>query len=98
MKVTLIFTEAPIQIEQQGGMWLGIGFGNGTMLGSDLIICQWNDTSGKTRCSDHLAPSVYPSKVPSEDSLQNVWTLSGYKADNRLEITFKRLLNTRDST
>ena len=67
------------------------------MLGSDLIICQWNDTSGKTRCSDHLGPSVYPSRVPNEDAQQNIWTLSGYKADNRIEITFKRLLNTGDS-
>ena len=98
MKVTLIFNEAPIQIEEKGGMWLGIGFGQGTMLGSDLIICQWNDISGKTRCSDHLASSVYPSKVPDEDVSQNLWTLSGYKADNRLEITFKRYLNTGDST
>ena len=79
-------------------MWLGIGFGNGTMLKSDLIICQWNDTSGKTRCSDHLAGSVYPSVVPAEDAQQNVWTLSGYKADNRLEISFKRFLNTGDPT
>ncbi len=79
-------------------MWLGIGFGKGTMVGSDLIICQWDDVSGKTRCSDHLASIANPNKVPNEDTYQNVWTLSGYKADNRLEITFKRYLNTGDTT
>ena len=53
MKVTLIFHNPPIQLEANGGMWLGIGLGKNTMLGSDLVICQWNDTTGKTRCSDH---------------------------------------------
>ncbi len=97
MKVTLIYNQVPIQVEEKGGMWLGIGFGKASMLGADLIICQWNDTSGKTRCSDHLGPTIYPQKVPAEDALQNLWTLSGYKADNRLEITFKRFLNTGDT-
>ena len=99
MKVTLIYKELPIKLEEMGGMWLGIGFGKSTMLGSDLVICQWNDTLGKTRCSDHQADSkAYPSKAPPEDAVLNVWTISGYKADNKLELTFKRFLNTADTT
>lgn len=99
MKVTLIYKELPIKLEEMGGMWLGIGFGKNTMLGSDIVICQWNDTNGKTRCSDHQAnTTVYPSKAPPEDVTLNVWTVSGFKADNRLELTFKRFLQTPDST
>ena len=98
MKVTLLYNQVPIQMEEKGGMWLGIGFGKASMLGSDLVICQWNDTSGKTRCSEHNGPIAYPSSVPAEDTNQNLWTLYGYKADNRLEITFKRFLSTGDST
>ncbi len=39
MKVTLIYQDVPVQIEQQGGMWLGIGFGSSSMLNADLVIC-----------------------------------------------------------
>ena len=53
MKVTLTYINPPIQLEANGGMWLGIGLGRNTMLGTDLVICQWNDTTGKTRCTDH---------------------------------------------
>ena len=49
-------------------MWLGVGLGRNTMLGTDLVICQWNDTTMKTRCTDHQSsPVVYPSKYPPED-------------------------------
>ena len=61
MKVTLLYENPPLDLEEKGGMWLGIGLGKSTMLGSDLVICQWNDTSGKTRCSDHqAAKDAYP--------------------------------------
>lgn len=67
MKVKLIYENPPIILEEMGGMWLGIGFGN-TMLGSDLIICQWNDTNGKSRCVDSKGPNVtYPSSAPPPD-------------------------------
>ena len=99
MKVTLTYINPPIQLEANGGMWLGIGLGRNTMLGSDLIICQWNDTSGKTRCSDHQAAGgTYPTRVPPEDPQQNVWAVYGYKADNRVELTFKRYLSTGDAS
>ena len=39
MKVKLIYDNVPIQLEEMGGMWLGIGFGKKTMLGSDIVIC-----------------------------------------------------------
>ena len=32
------------------------------------VICQWDDASGKTRCSDHKAGATYPSKVPAAGS------------------------------
>jgi hypothetical protein len=43
MKVNLIYDILPIELEQMGGMWLGIGLKTSTMLGADLVICQWND-------------------------------------------------------
>ena len=42
--------------------------------------------------------TTYPSKYPPEDTAQNIQTISGYKADNRLELVFKRNLNTGDTT
>ena len=39
MKVTLLYDTPPLELEERGGMWLGIGFGKNTMLGSDLVIC-----------------------------------------------------------
>ena len=38
MQATLIFEGLPLEVEENGGMWLGIGFST-TMLGADLIIC-----------------------------------------------------------
>ena len=58
MRVTLIYRDVPIQLEDMGGMWLGIGFGRQTMLGAVLVMCQWNDTSGKTRCRGYLGNST----------------------------------------
>jgi len=39
MRVTLLYKSLPITLEDEGGMWLGIGFGSNTMLGADLVIC-----------------------------------------------------------
>lgn len=39
MRVTLLFKNLPINLEDEGGMWLGIGFGSNTMLGADIVIC-----------------------------------------------------------
>ena len=50
MKVNLIYENPPVSLEEMGGLWLGIGFGKSTMLGSDLVICQWNDTSLQAWC------------------------------------------------
>lgn len=44
MRVTLFYENLPISLENNGGMWLGIGFGSSTMLGADIVICQWDDT------------------------------------------------------
>ena len=97
MKATLIYDGLPIELEENGGMWLGIGFSATSMLNADIVICQWNDTNGKTSCSDRKANSTYlPNGPPPNDVIDNVWTVSGYKADNRLQMTFKRYLNTQD--
>ena len=39
VKVSLIYSNLPLNLEKMGGMWLGIGFGKSTMLGSDIVIC-----------------------------------------------------------
>jgi hypothetical protein len=39
MRITLLFKNLPLQLEDQGGMWLGIGLGSSTMLGADIVIC-----------------------------------------------------------
>lgn len=43
LKFTLLYEKLPITLEDNGGMWLGIGFGKLTMLGTDLVICEWDD-------------------------------------------------------
>jgi hypothetical protein len=64
MRVTLLFENLPIDLESKGGMWLGIGFGKSSMLGSDLVICQWDDTIYRGRCSDYLADTTnYPASI-----------------------------------
>lgn len=42
MKVTLLFDNVPIETDDIGGMWLGVGFGSDSMLGADLVICEWS--------------------------------------------------------
>ena len=96
MKTSLNYEGLPIELEEQGGMWLGIGFGT-SMLGADIVICQWNDTTGKTACHDRHASLNYTSTAPAIDAIDNIWTISGYKADNRLVLTFKRYLSTGDA-
>lgn len=43
MRVTLLYENLPITLETKGGLWLGIGFGSDTMLGADIVICEWYD-------------------------------------------------------
>ena len=98
MKVSLIFENPPASLEEMGGLWLGIGFGKFTMLGADLVICQWNDTSLQAWCKNYLAnANTHPLIVPAASAVQNVWTVSGYKADNKVVLTFKRFLQPSDS-
>jgi hypothetical protein len=100
MRITLLFKNLPLQLEDQGGMWLGIGLGSNTMLGADIVICQWLDAYEKATCSDYKALSThYPSsrdELP-QDEVNNVRFVSGVKADNMLEIKFRRYLFTGDS-
>jgi len=99
MKVTLLYDNLPIGLENAGGMWLGIGFGSTTMLGADLVICQWDDSTFKATCTDHRAATAdYPASHPSKDNANNVKTISGVKGDNKLEIRFERYMETGDST
>ena len=98
MKVNLIYENPPQSLEDKGGMWLGVGLGKSSMLGSDLVICQWNDTSMTAWCQNYLANSkIYPYVVPAPATTQTVWTVSGYKADNTVVLTFKRFLTPSDS-
>ncbi len=39
VRVTLLYENLPITLEDEGGLWLGIGFGSNTMLGADIVIC-----------------------------------------------------------
>jgi hypothetical protein len=39
MKVTLLYDTLPINLEQRGGMWLGVGLGSSNMIGADIVIC-----------------------------------------------------------
>lgn len=69
MKVTLIFEKLPITLEEYDGMWLGIGFGKGTMVGSDLYICEWNDILSRASCAVLNATSyIYSSTPPPLDT------------------------------
>lgn len=100
MRVTLLYTTLPITLEEEGGMWLGIGFGSDTMLGSDLVICQWYDTLQRGKCGDYIADSTsHPANIGSlpADEVNNVRFVSAVKADNKLEIKFRRYLQTGDS-
>jgi hypothetical protein len=96
MKVTLIYDNLPIQLEEYGGLWLGLGFDSSTMLGSDIVICQWDDVLAKATCSDHKADAVSHITPPLDD-VNNIKTVSGVKGDNRLEIKFRRHVNTGDN-
>lgn len=100
MKITLLFKNLPLDLEDQGGMWLGIGFGTHTMLGSDIVICQWLDSTEKASCDDYKAlTNGYPSNIAGlpQDEVMNVRFVSGVKANNMVEIKFRRFLQTGDS-
>lgn len=99
MRITLLYENLPISLEDNGGMWLGIGFGSASMMGSDIVICQWDDTIEKGRCGDYLAGiSDYPNSIAQLplDDINNIRYVSGVKADNKLELKFRRYLNTGD--
>ncbi|CDW81912.1 UNKNOWN [Stylonychia lemnae] len=100
MRVTLIYKNLPIILEDEGGMWLGIGFGSNTMLGADIVICQWDDSLQKGKCGDYIADSTgHPANIAAlpADEVNNIRYVSGVKADNMLEIKFRRYLQTGDS-
>lgn len=100
MRVTLLFKDLPIELEDKGGMWMGIGFGTKSMLGADIVICQWDDSVYRGKCWDHFSNTLtYPSSIADIpiDEVKNVRYVSGVKADNKLEIKFRRYLQTGDS-
>jgi hypothetical protein len=95
MRVTLLYENLPINLENKGGLWLGIGFGSNSMLGSDIVICQWNDTTYRGYCGDYIAESSsYPTTISGlpSDEVNNIRYVSGIKADNKLEIKFRRYI------
>ena len=96
--MSLVFKNLPVSLEDNGGMWLGIGFGATTMLNADIVMCQWNDATAKAGCTDHKALSTVSNVFPPYDTTNNVRFISGIKADNQLEIKFRRYINTGDST
>ncbi len=88
------------------GYWLGIGFGNLWMAGSDIVLCQlkYTDNSAvdKFLCSDRKSSGH---SMPAEDSIDNVDDIStsvtittvNSKKNAVLVATFDRLLDTQDS-
>jgi hypothetical protein len=96
-KTTLIYRDLPLDMEVNGGFWMGIAFGAQSMLGADLITCQWMEETQKGWCFDriHIGDS-YPDIVPDVDSETDIRTISAMKGDNYVEIRFQRKLRPDD--
>jgi hypothetical protein len=86
------------------GYWLGIGFGQSVMSGSDVVICSFknsgNPTADKFFCSDRKATGH---GLPPLDAVDNVddidtsvtFTTIGTDTFATLEATFDRLVDTQ---
>ena len=107
MEVTLKITDLDYSTwsnQGQDGVWLGIGFGELTMAGSDIVMCQFLfsgiSASNSFICSDRYSSSY---STPTVDTIRNVEDVDTVKIFNDgtklcdLSATFTRKINTGDT-